>query len=153
MKGVSLVGDAPGCEGAYWFLSLFVDSAELNCDSQQFGAALELEGISGVQPGYPFFPTDQPWHRDAVVFGKSGMPWSLRQGARPQHFELPNAHAANREIVRVDVHESLGPREARDLVMAIRKVVRHYGLPTQSLHRTQPVQSRTITKRAAALTR
>jgi perosamine synthetase len=153
LKGVSLVGDAPDCEGAYWFLSLFVDSAELNCDSQQFATALELEGIGSVQSGYPFFPTDQPWHRDAVVFGKSGMPWSLRQGTRPQHFELPNAHAANRAIVRVDAHESLGPREARDLVMAIRKVARYYGLPAEAVHRTQPVESHNIAKRAAALTR
>jgi len=127
VKGVSLAGDAPDCAGSYWFLSLFLDSAQLNCNSQQFAAALELEGIGGVQPGYPFFPTDQPWHRDAVVFGNSGMPWSLRQESKPRHFELPNAHAANRAIVRVDVHESLGASEARDLVTAIRKAARHYG--------------------------
>jgi perosamine synthetase len=127
LKGVSLAGDAPDCAGSYWFLSLFLDSAQLNCNSQQFATALELEGIGGVQPGYPFFPTDQPWYRDAVVFGNSGMPWSLRQGSKPRHFELPNAHAANRTIVRVDVHESLGASEARDLVTAIRKAARHYG--------------------------
>ena len=127
VKGVSLVGDAPDCAGAYWFLSLFVDSAQLKCDAQQFAAALEVEGIGGVQAGYPFFPTDQPWHRDAVVFGNSGMPWSLRKESKPQHFELPNAHAANLAIVRVDVHESLGGGEARDLVTAIRKAARYYG--------------------------
>ena len=75
-----------------------------------------------MQAGYPFIPTDQPWHRDAVVFGTSGMPWSLRQPSRPQHFELPNAHAANQAMVRVDVHESLGATEARDLVVAVKKV-------------------------------
>jgi len=126
VKGVSLVGDAPGCSGAYWFLYLFVDRTGLNCNSQQFAAALELEGIGGVQSGYPFIPTDQPWHRDAVVFGKSGMPWSLRQQSRPQPFELPNAHAANQAIVRVDVHESLGASEARDLVVAVKKIARYY---------------------------
>jgi perosamine synthetase len=125
VKGVSLAGDAPGCAGVYWFLCLFVDRTELNCNSQQFAAALELEGIGGVQAGYPFVPTDQPWHRDAVVFGKSGMPWSL-QGSKPQHFELPNAHAVNQAIVRVDVHESLGPAEARDLVVAVKKVAAYY---------------------------
>jgi perosamine synthetase len=133
MKGVSLVGDGPGCSGAYWFLSLFVDRACLNCDSQQFAAALELEGIGGVQAGYPFIPTDQPWHRDAVVFGKSGMPWSLRQQSRPEHFELPNAHAANQAIVRVDVHESLGPTEARDLVVAVKKIARYYRASERSM--------------------
>jgi len=127
VKGVSLAGDAPDCAGAYWFLCLFVDSAQLNCNSQQFAAALELEGIGGVQAGYPYFPTEQPWYRDAVVFGKSGMPWSLRQESKPWHFELPNAHAANRAVVRLDVNESLGANEAQDLVTAIRKVARHYG--------------------------
>jgi hypothetical protein len=54
------------------------------------------------------------------------MPWSLRQPPRPERFELPNAHAANEAIVRVDVHESLGATEARDLVVAVRKVAAYY---------------------------
>jgi dTDP-4-amino-4,6-dideoxygalactose transaminase len=126
VKGVSLVGDAPDCSGAYWFLCVFVDRADLNCNSQQFAAALELEGIGGLQAGYPFIPTDQPWHRDAVVFGTSGMPWSLRQPSRPQQFELPNAHSVNQAIVRIDVHESLGAAEARDLAVAVKKVAAYY---------------------------
>ena len=126
VDGVSLVGDAPGCAGAYWFLCLLVDRRDLNCDSQQFAAALELEGIGGVQAGYPFIPTDQPWHRDAVVFGKSGMPWSLRQQSRPQHFELPNAHAVNQTMIRVDVHEWLGATEARALTVAVKKIAQYY---------------------------
>jgi perosamine synthetase len=126
VEGVSVVGDALGCAGAYWFLCLLVDRNDLKCDSQQFAAALELEGIGGVAAGYPFIPTDQPWHRDAVVFGMSGMPWSLRQQARPQHFELPNAHAVNQEMVRVDVHESLGATEARDLTVAVKKIAQYY---------------------------
>jgi perosamine synthetase len=70
VKGVSLIGDAPGCSSAYWFLCLFIDRTGLHCDAKQFAAALELEGIGGVQAGYPFIPTDQSWHRDAVVFWK-----------------------------------------------------------------------------------
>jgi dTDP-4-amino-4,6-dideoxygalactose transaminase len=142
--GVSVAGDAPGCVGAYWFLCLLVDRKNLNCDSQQFAAALELEGIGGVQAGYPFIPTDQPWHRDAVVFGKSGMPWSLRQPSRPQLFDLPNAHAVNQSIVRVDVHESLGAREARDLVLAIQKIAKFYRAPersTATVEASEPVTS------------
>jgi perosamine synthetase len=126
VKGVSFVGDAPGCSGAYWFSCLLLDRADLNCDGQRLAAALDLEGIGGVQAGYPFIPTDQPWHRDAVVFGKSGLPWSLREPLVPRHFELPNAHAVNQAIIRVDVHESLGPTEARDLVRAVKKVAAYY---------------------------
>ena len=42
-----------------------------------FGAALNAEGIEGVFGGYPFFPTDNPWHREAIVYGSSGLPWSI----------------------------------------------------------------------------
>jgi dTDP-4-amino-4,6-dideoxygalactose transaminase len=126
VKGVSFIGDAPGCSGSYWFLCLLIDREDLNCDSKQFAGALELEGIGGVQAGYPFIPTDQPWHRDAAVFGTSGMPWSLRKLPRPNCFELPNAHATNQAIVRVDMHETLGAREAQDLVAAVKKVAQYY---------------------------
>jgi len=127
VDGVSLVGDPPDCSGSYWFLMIRLETSKLDCDSQEFAAALLEEGIDGVYAGYPFFPTDQPWHRDAVVFGKSSLPWSALTGhPRPQHFELPNAHQATREIVRVDVHESLREGEARDLVAAVKKLARYY---------------------------
>jgi dTDP-4-amino-4,6-dideoxygalactose transaminase len=125
VKGVSFIGDDAECSGSYWFLCLFLDRTELDCDAKQFANALDLEGIGGVQAGYPFIPTDQPWHRDAVVFGTGGMPWSLRESS-PQSFTLPNAHAINQAIVRVDVHESLRSREARDVVAAVKKVAAYY---------------------------
>lgn len=127
VDGVSLIGDAPDSLGSYWFLMIRLDTSKLGCDSQEFATALLEEGIGGVYGGYPFFPTDQPWYQDAVVFGKSGLPWSALPGQpRPRHFELPNAHRANRQTVRVDVHESLGNGEARDLVTAVKKLVRYY---------------------------
>jgi dTDP-4-amino-4,6-dideoxygalactose transaminase len=130
VRGVSFIGDSRGCSGSYWFLCLHLDINELECDPQQFAAGLELEGIGSARAGYPFIPTDQPWHRDAVVFGTSGMPWSSRQPSVPRTFTLPNAHAANQAIVRVDVHEFLGPTEARDLVVAVKKIARYYGRAT-----------------------
>ena len=129
LQGVSLVSPPPDSVGAYWFLLLKLDFAKLRCTADEFSAALDAEGIGGVAGGYPFFPTDHPWHRDAVVFGASGLPWSLLQG-KPGHFELANAHAANRAMIRIDVHEQLGPREARDLVNAVRKLARYLALPT-----------------------
>jgi hypothetical protein len=62
------------------------------------------------------------------------LPWSALTGhPRPQHFELPNAHQATREIVRVDVHESLREREARDLVAAVKKLARYYKTSRQPI--------------------
>jgi perosamine synthetase len=122
---VTLVEAPQGCESAWWFLMLHLDSAGLDCNNTEFANALNREGIDGVTGGYPFYPTDNVWHRDANVYGTSGLPWSLRQ-TKPQHYPLPNAHDANTTTVRVDVHEQLGPDEARDLVSAIRKVARHF---------------------------
>jgi dTDP-4-amino-4,6-dideoxygalactose transaminase/predicted dehydrogenase len=129
VDGVSLIGDPSGCSGSYLFLVLRFDTSKLGCDCQGFANALLEEGIEGVFAGYPVFPTDQPWYRDAVVFGKSGLPWAALPGRpRPTHFELTNARHVNREIVRVDIHESLGIREAKDLVIAIKKITRFYNV-------------------------
>lgn len=125
VEGVKVVGDPPGCESSYWFLMLQFDPVRLRCDSERFAVALELEGIPSAHAGYPFYPTEQPWYRDAIVSGSSGLPWSLL-GEKPLCHELPNAHEANRTIVRIEIHEGLGSREARDLVTAVRKIVAHY---------------------------
>jgi len=81
-----------------------------------------------VTAGYSVYPTGHPWHRDAIVFGASGLPLSLSK-QKPQRFEPPNCREANRAIVRLDLHESLGANKAKDLMVAIRKVIRHYNAP------------------------
>jgi dTDP-4-amino-4,6-dideoxygalactose transaminase len=125
VEGVELIGDAPYCESSYWFLMVRLDPAVIGVTSQVFAPALAKEGIEGVNAGYSVYPTDQLWHCNAAVFGNSGLPWSLVQ-QRPRHYELPNAHQANARMVRIDVHESLGSREARDLIAAINKIARYH---------------------------
>lgn len=116
---------APGCQCSPWLLVLRCASSKLRCSASDFALGLAAEGIDGVHGGYPFYPTDQPWYRDAVVFGSSGLPWSALQ-QKPRHFDLTNAHETNRMIVRIEVHESLGVGEARDLVTAIKKIAQFY---------------------------
>ena len=125
VDGISLIGDPPSCFSSFLYLMIRIDWDKFGCDSAAFASALLQEGIGRVGAGYPAFPTDQPWHRDAMVFGNSGLPWSLNQEG-PRVFELPNAHDASRMIVVVDVYESLRTRHADDLVQAISKVARHY---------------------------
>lgn len=128
IPNIAMLAPPEGSESAWWFLMLQFDPAKLDCTVTEFANALNREGIDGVTGGYPFYPTDNVWHREGNVYGTSGLPWSLRQ-TRPQHYPLPNAHDANARIVRVDVHEQLGPNEARDLLVAIRKVVNHFTPP------------------------
>lgn len=126
VQGVSLIGDAPECMGSYLFLLFRLDPGMLSCDSDGFATALLTEGIEDVYGGYAVYPTDQPWHRDAVAFGTSGLPWSLNGPEKPRSFALSNIRQANKAIVRVDIHESLGVREAKDLVAAIVKIIHYY---------------------------
>lgn len=127
VDGVSLICDPSDCLSSYLFLMVRFDTSKLRCTCQDFASALLEEGIPDVYAGYSVYPTDHPWYRNAVVFGTSGLPWAMLPGQpRPQHFELPNVRQANRSIFRIDIHESLGNREARDLVTAIKKIVHYY---------------------------
>jgi perosamine synthetase len=128
IQTVSVVGPPPDSAGSYWFLLLKIDLSRLRCTNHEFAKGLYAEGIDGVFGGYPFYPTDQAWYRNAIVYGASRLPWSLVQEL-PHAYDLPNAHAANQMMVRVDVHEQLRQREALDLVTAIKKVARYYKNP------------------------
>jgi len=54
---------------------------------------------------------------------------SVAVEAKAAAFRAAKFREANRAIVRLDLHESLGANEAKDLVVAIRKVIRHYNAP------------------------
>ena len=127
VPGVTLAGDPAHSESSYYYLMIYLDGARVSCDSLTFAKGLLLEGLDGIHAGYSVYPTEQRWHQQGIVFGKSGLPWSLHQG-KPVSHQIPNAHAANTSMVRVEIHESLGDREARDLVAAIAKVARFYAV-------------------------
>lgn len=127
IPGISLAGDPDHSESSYYYLMVYLDRMRISCDSQTFAKALLLEGLDGIHAGYSVYPTEQLWHQHGIVFGKSGLPWSLHQG-KPVNNDLPNAHAANTSMVRVEIHESLGDSEARDIVAAIAKVARFYAI-------------------------
>src|SRR5262249_51679559 len=125
LDSVAVVGPPTNSVGSYWFLLLKLDLSKLECTNREFAEGLYAEGIDGVTGGYPVYPTDQPWYRNAIIYGESRLPWSLVQEL-PRAFALPNARAANRRMVRIDVHEQLGQKEAADLVAAIKKIAHYY---------------------------
>lgn len=128
IPGISMLGDKQESHGAYWFALLVIDPELFGARAREVVAALAAEGIEGVHDGYPFFPTDLPWQVDAVAFGDSKIPWALAQrdeGAR--RFDLPNAHAANKSMVRIEIHEELGPQEAADIATALKKYADYVG--------------------------
>jgi dTDP-4-amino-4,6-dideoxygalactose transaminase len=153
VDGIRVVTPQEGVLDSPCFLQFHLDPAQIGCDPQQFAHALEREGIGNVMAGYPFTPTAQPWHDDAVVYGRSGMPWSLSgdpERARPRTFALPNARKTNTTLVRVDVHEFLGATEARDLTQALAKLARHFRRVGVSAEATVPVAAAQPTEAPAA---
>ena len=126
VAAVQVIGDRPQSVSSYHFLMLRLDIDALGCTVEDFAAGLTADGIGGVGT-YRVYPTDNPWYHEAVVFGTSRMPWSLRAEAPdPQTFDLPNARALTRTLLRVDLYEGMGAAEAADLVTALRKAVRWY---------------------------
>jgi perosamine synthetase len=130
VEGLHVVTESPDTESVHWFLMFQIDKTKLQCSNTEFAHALELEGIGGTSGGYPFFPTDHPWYTERVVFGSSGFPWENtdRPDLCREPFPLPNARAANRNCVRVDVHENLSVEDAGDLVNALRKLSKFFAV-------------------------
>lgn len=135
VEGVTFLSDPSYGESSFWFMLLRIDSQKLSCDSQQFAIALNAEGIEGVMGGYPFYPTEQPWYTDANFFCKQNEVATLHETHDIRlRAPLSNAHSANQHLVRVDVHESLGPAEAIDLIAAIEKVANKFReIPTRNV--------------------
>lgn len=130
VEGMRVVAESPDMESVHWFLMIHIDEAKLHCGNVEFARALEREGIGGTSGGYPFFPTDHPWYTERVVFGSSGYPWANtdRPELGREPFDLTNARAANRNCVRVDVHEDLSVEDAGDLVRAIKKLSNYFAV-------------------------
>lgn len=126
VAGVRLIEPLPESVSSYWYLMLYLDEGRIHCDSAAFAGGLSREGIGGVHAGYSVYPTDQSWYRETKVFPSSKLPWSLLGLQTAPRYELPNAHAANRRIVRIEVHESLQVREAIDLSNAVRKLAAYH---------------------------
>ena len=114
VEGIEVLGDPAGCKSSYWFLLIRLDQSRLRCSILDFANALSLEGIGGVNAGYPFFPTDHPWFDEHKAEGKPGS------------LSLNNARTASNGFIRIDVNESLGEGEARDLARAFTKLAGYF---------------------------
>ena len=129
LRAVRCVGDPPGCRCAYICLYFLLDSGAMRVDKETFVGALQAEGIPAC-PSYLVIPTRMPWRRDPKTFGWSGQPWNnpLYKGDADREYPLPNSETADAAGFRVDLHEGWTQREIDDLVAALAKVERAYGV-------------------------
>jgi dTDP-4-amino-4,6-dideoxygalactose transaminase len=125
--GVGIGRQAPGTECTYWYLRVKLDPDALRVEKQQFCRALAAEGIPNL-PDYPLVVSEAPWFSNKAVFGNSGFPWDCSDydGPREPQARAENALRALEENIPVPLHKNYGPREAEDIVAALRKVAAAY---------------------------
>jgi perosamine synthetase len=127
VPGVTAIGDPEFGQSSFWFMLLRLDDRILNCNAAKFAVALAEEGIGGVTTGYPFYPVLQPWYQDGNFFAKNNALVDRKiANDRLVGAKLANALLSNANLVRVDVHESLKNKDARDLAQAVIKVANHF---------------------------
>ncbi len=124
---VRVVGDPPGCEGAFWFMFLRLELEKLRCDKATFVQALAAEGIP-CDASYLHTPAIADWCRQRRVFGTGGFPWTDPQyaGDPDARYELPNALATDARHFRITPHENCGDAEVADTAAALAKVERAF---------------------------
>jgi perosamine synthetase len=125
--GVQVGKLAPGAECSYWYLRVRLNLEALRVDKLQFCRALAAEGIPNL-PDYPPIVSEAPWFANKAVFGESGFPWDCSdyKGPREPQARTQNALRARLENIPINLHESYGPREAEDIIAALRKVEAAY---------------------------
>lgn len=127
-KAVSVGWQVPDTESVYWFLKIRLELEALGVDKTQFCKALIAEGITPIRDSYRHFPGESPWFTNKIVFGKSGFPWDCSdyKGPREPQGCIDNALAVDTGHFSIDIHESCGEREIRDILEALFKVEKAY---------------------------
>ncbi len=129
LRGVTMLGDPPGCEGSYWFILFRFDAGAFTVSKRAFIGALTAEGLP-FELTYRYVPTRQPWAVAQRAFGdgRTGLPWSAVESPCPAP-PLPNTDAADASLFRISIHEGWGEQEAADVIAALEKIERVYLKP------------------------
>ena len=127
-KAVSVGWQVPDSESVYWFLRIKLEQEALVVDKTRFCQALVAEGITPVRDSYRHFPGESPWFRNKIVFGRSGFPWNCSDYKGPKEPQANIANALNVDGAHfsIDIHESCGDKESRDILEALEKVEKAY---------------------------
>ena len=126
-KAVSMMWQVPETSGAYWFLSLKLETAILREDKETFCKALEAEGLP-VEINFRKMPSEMPWFENKAVFGKTGFPWDCSdyKGSKDPVKKVENALKVTEDHFTILIHENYGDQEVRDILDAVEKVEEAY---------------------------
>lgn len=98
-------------EDSPFYYPVFVDTAKIRCTKEEFARAVRAEGI-GLNPHYQYVAAEWPWLRPHLA----------------DDFACPNAVSARNRVFALYLNENYTSREARDVVDAVKKVERHFGV-------------------------
>lgn len=121
----------PG-RSAYWFLRIRIRLENVAATKELIAGLLQKRGILAA-PTYTSIIYRQPWFRDKMTFGNSGIPWTLPQCRRVPDYEdcCPNAEAALADHLMIAFNESVSDSTMHDMadaMLAVERTVKSGGL-------------------------
>ncbi|MCX6984524.1 MAG: DegT/DnrJ/EryC1/StrS family aminotransferase [Lentisphaerae bacterium] len=120
LKAVKIPDLPAWADHCYWWWKLRIDVSALNCNRDEFCAALMAEGLQ-INPSYrAALPATMSWFQNRT----EKFPWNSTQyKGDPRHeFPCPNANKSVEDHFILSFNETWGETEADAIINAIRKV-------------------------------
>jgi dTDP-4-amino-4,6-dideoxygalactose transaminase len=119
----------PDCISSWWMFAFYLDQNILKCSSQDFAAALCIEGIPFSCGYIPVAIFDYPVIKDRNTFGKSSLPWTLPQARKNITYNMddyPGTAKALSDVIKMNWCEGITLEDTADIYKAIEKVATYY---------------------------
>jgi dTDP-4-amino-4,6-dideoxygalactose transaminase len=116
---------APDSRCTYWFYMFRLVDGKLNCTRDEFGAALDAEGIKNRLGYIPSVIYMQPMFQNKQAYLDSQFPFDLT-GVDYQQGDCPVAEEVLKTAIQVPINEFYTDQDIMETIKAIRKVTLFY---------------------------
>ena len=125
LSQLSTMEVAPDNCCTYWFYMFRLVDGKLNCTRDEFGAALDAEGIKNRLGYIPSVIYMQPMFQNKQAYLDSQFPFDLT-GADYKQGDCPVAEEVLQTAIQVPINEFYTDQDVRETIEAIRKVTLFY---------------------------
>ncbi|GGF98171.1 DegT/DnrJ/EryC1/StrS family aminotransferase [Paenibacillus aceti] len=115
----------PDSRCTYWFYMFRLVEDKLNCTREEFGAALEAEGIKNRLGYIPSVVYMQPMFQNKQAYLNSQFPFDLT-GTDYKQGDCPVSEEILRTAIQVPLNEFYTDQDLQEMIEAIRKVTLYY---------------------------
>jgi dTDP-4-amino-4,6-dideoxygalactose transaminase len=129
VPGLGLPTVRADCTHAWYKFPLVLDLDRLSCDREQFVLAVRAEGYPGCTLGDPAEGYLEEVFIRHAGYGPDGCPFTCPRNTHVPDYtqaHCPVAADLGRRTVKLQVHPTLEPEDARDIGRIVRKVAEHY---------------------------